>query len=121
MKKKVLIIEDDPKNMVLERDLLLVAGYEVFCADNAAGGIAAARAEKPDVILMDLRLPDMRGTQAARLIRQDGELGRIPVVFVTASVMSKEVLEMKEIANCGYISKPIAVGTFAATIDGYIK
>jgi len=60
MKKKALVVDDDEKNLLLEKDLLEVAGFEVFEAKNAAEGIAVARKEKPDIIVMDVRLPDMR-------------------------------------------------------------
>jgi len=60
---------------------LEVAGFEVFEAENAAAGIAIARKEKPDIIIMDVRLPDMRGSEAARILRQDKETSGIPIVF----------------------------------------
>jgi len=71
MGKKVLIVDDNVNNLMLEKDLLEVAGFEVFISENASGGIALARKENPDVIIMDVRLPDMRGTEAARILRQD--------------------------------------------------
>jgi CheY-like chemotaxis protein len=71
MKKKALVIDDNKNNLLLAKDLLDVAGFEVFEAEDAAGGIAIARKEKPDIILMDVRLPDMRGTEAARILRKD--------------------------------------------------
>ena len=86
MRKKALVVDDNENNLLLEKDLLEVAGFEVFVADNAAGGIAIARKEKPDIIIMDMRLPDMRGSEAARILRQDKETSVIPVVSVAASV-----------------------------------
>jgi CheY-like chemotaxis protein len=106
---------------MLEKDLLEVAGFEVFEAENAAGAIAMARREKPDIIILDVRLPDMRGTEAARILRQDKETRDIPIVFVTASVLAEGREEMKDIANSGFIGKPINTRTFAKEISQFIK
>jgi two-component system cell cycle response regulator DivK len=121
MRKKVLVIDDNGNNLMLEKDLLEVAGFEVFEAENATCGIAIARKEKPDVIVMDIRLPDMRGTEAARILRQDKETCDIPIVFVTASVMAGGVEEIKTITNSGFIGKPINTRTFAKEVSLFIK
>ena len=121
MKKKVLIVDDNGNNLMLEKDLLEVAGFEVFTAENAADGISLARKEKPEVIVMDVRLPDMRGPEAARILRQDKEAGAIPIVFVTASVMAEGRAEIDAITNSGFIGKPIDTRTFAQEIGKYIK
>ena len=121
MKKKALVIDDNRNNLMLEKDLLEVAGFEVFEAENTAAGIALARKEKPDIILMDVRLPDMRGSEAAKLLRQDKETRDIPIVFVTASVMPGGREELKAIANAGFIGKPINTRTFAKEISQFIK
>ena len=71
MKKRVLVVDDNGNNLRMEKDLLEVAGFEVFVAEDAASGIAIAKKERPDVIVMDVRLPDMRGSEAARILRQD--------------------------------------------------
>ena len=121
MKKKVLVVDDNGSNLMLEKDLLEVAGFEVFVAENAAAAIDIARREKPDIIVMDVRLPDMRGTEAARILRQDKETRDIPIVFVTASVMVEGLEEMKTITNSGFIGKPINTRTFAKEISQFIK
>ena len=121
MKKKVVIVDDDVKNLMLEKDLLEVAGFEVFTAENATDGIAIARKEKPDIIIMDVRLPDMRGSVAARILRQDKHTSSIPIVFVTASVMVGEREEINAITNSGFIGKPINTRTFAKEISQFIK
>ena len=121
MKKKVVIVDDDVKNLMLEKDILEVAGFEVFEAENATVGIAIARKEKPDIIIMDVRLPDMRGTEAARILRQDKETSDIPIVFVTASVMAGGMEEIRNITNSGFIGKPINTRTFAKEISQFIK
>ena len=121
MRKKALVVDDNGNNLMLEKDLLEVAGFEVFEAENAAIGIAMARREKPDIIILDVRLPDMRGTEAARILRQDKETRDIPIVFVTASVLAEGREEMKDIANSGFIGKPINTRTFAKEISQFIK
>ena len=121
MRKTVLIVDDNRNNLMLEKDLMEVAGFEVFEADNAASGIAMARREKPDIIIMDVRLPDMRGSEAAKILRQDKETCDIPIVFVTASVMGEGKEEIKSITNSGFIGKPINTRTFAIEIGKFIK
>ena len=121
MKKKVVIVDDDVKNLMLEKDLLEVAGFEVFTAENAADGVAITRKEKPDIIIMDVRLPDMRGSVAARILRQDKETSNIPIIFVTASVMVGERDEINAITKSGFIGKPINTRTFAKEISQFIK
>ena len=121
MKKKALVVDDNESNLMLEKDLLEVAGFEVFVAENATSGITIARKEKPDVILMDVRLPDMRGSEASRILRQDKETSGIPIVFVTASVMAGEKEEINAITNSGFIGKPINTRTFAKEISQFIK
>ena len=121
MRKKVLVVDDNANNLLLAKDLMEVAGFEVFEAENAADGIAIARREKPDIIIMDVRLPDIRGTEAARILRQDKETSDIPIVFVTASVMAGGIEEIKNITNSGFIGKPINTRTFAKEISQFIK
>jgi CheY-like chemotaxis protein len=121
MKKKALVVDDNANNLMLEKDLLEVAGFEVFVAENAADGIAIVRKEKPDIIVMDVRLPDMLGTEAARILRQDKETCDIPIVFVTASVMAAGREEIKDIPNSGFIGKPINTRTFVKEIIPFIK
>jgi len=121
MGKKILVVDDNGNNLLLEKDLLEVAGFEVFEAENAADGMAIARREKPDIIIMDVRLPDMRGTEAARMLRLDKETSDIPIVFVTASVMAEGMEEIKTIANSGFIGKPINTRTFVKEVSQFMK
>lgn len=121
MKKRVVVVDDNANNLMLEKDLLEVAGFEVFEAGNAADGITIIQKEKPDIIIMDVRLPDMPGTEAIKILRQDKETSEIPVIFVTASVLEKERKEIAAIPNSGYMSKPINTRTFANEISKFIK
>ena len=120
MRKRVLVVDDNANNLMLEKDLLEVAGFEVFEAEDASSGIAIAKREKPDIIIMDVRLPDMRGSEAAQILRQDKETCDIPIVFVTASVMAEGREEIRAIANTGFIGKPIYTRVFAQEISHFI-
>ena len=120
IKRKALVVDDNSNNLMLEKDILEVAGFVVFEAETAAAGVAIARRELPDVIIMDLRLPDMRGSEAARILRTDVRTCHIPIVFVTASVLTDGKEEIKFIPNSGFIGKPINTRTFANEIIQYI-
>lgn len=117
MKKKVLVVDDNEDNRMLEKDLLDFAGFEVIEAENVADAIALALQELPDLIIMDVRLPDMRGTEAAKILRKNKATCHIPIVFVTASVMADGVEEVKAIPNSGFIGKPINTRTFVNEIS----
>jgi two-component system, cell cycle response regulator DivK len=121
MKKKALIIDDNANNLTLEKDLLEVAGFEVFIAENAGRGIDLARSKIPDIIIMDMRLPDMRGSEAAKILLQGSDTRDIPVVFVTASVLAEGIEEIRTIPNAVFVSKPINTRTFAHEIEQFIK
>jgi CheY-like chemotaxis protein len=121
MEKKALVVDDNANNLMLEKDLLELAGFKVFEAEDGTTGIAIARKEKPDIIIMDVRLPDMRGSEVAKILRQDKEMQRIPIIFVTASVMPEGREELKNITNSGFIGKPINTRTFADEISRFIK
>jgi len=119
--KKVLIIDDNANNLTLEKDLLEVAGFQVLVAETATKGIDLARSEQPDVIIMDMRLPDMRGSEAAKILLKDDGTKDIPVVFVTASVLAEGIEEIRTIPNAAFVSKPINTRTFARDITKFIK
>ncbi len=121
MKKKVLVVDDNDNNLLLEKDLLEVFGFEVFVAENAINGIAVAYKELPDIIIMDARLPDMSGMEAAKILREQQETKNIPIVFVTASVMQNEQEVLRNIPNSSFIAKPINTRTFAKVISTFIK
>jgi two-component system, cell cycle response regulator DivK len=121
MTKKILVVDDNANNLMLEKDLLSLAGFEVFVAKNASSAIVIAGKEKPHIIILDVLLPDMRGPEAARILRQDKATCDIPIIFVTASVMPEGREEIKSIPNSGFIGKPINTRTFAKEISRFIK
>ena len=121
MSKRVLVVDDNINNRILESDILEVAGFTVLAAETAQQGIDIARKERLDIIVMDVRLPDMRGTEAAKIIRLDERFREIPIIFVTASVMNEDRREMVGISNIGFIGKPINTRTFALEIQRYLE
>ena len=121
MGKKALVVDDNGNNLMLEKDLLTVAGFEVLEASDASGGIALAQKQRPDIIIMDVRLPDMRGTEAAKILRRDKRTCDIPIVFVTASVMAEGLEDIKDIPNSGFIGKPINTRTFVKEIFRFMR
>lgn len=121
MKKTAVVIDDNKNNLLLEKDLLEVAGFAVFGAENATDGIAIIRRELPDIIVMDVRLPDIRGPEAARILRLDKTTRDIPIVFVTASVMAEGRDQLNKINNSGFIGKPINTRTFASELSQFVK
>ena len=121
MGRKVVVVDDNLNNLLLEKDLLEIAGFEVFEADNAADAIALVREHNPVVIVMDVRLPDIRGTEVAKILRQDKDTRDIPIVFVTVSVLADGRQEIDAVPNSGFIGKPINTRTFAKEIIEFIK
>lgn len=105
----VLVVEDNPNNMKLVRDVLQFGGYEVLEATNAEDGIVLARDRKPDVVLMDIHLPGMDGIEALKRLRGDPETRRIPVVALTASAMPDDRVLIEAAGFDGYETKPIGV------------
>jgi len=115
----VLIVEDNEKNMKLVRDVLKVKGYKVLEAVNATIGLALARSGKPDLILMDIQLPDIDGITALKEIRADKVLSRTPVVAVSASVMPEEQQKIVASGFNAYVTKPIDVKSFLQTVERF--
>lgn len=121
MKKKILLVEDNENNRMLEKDLLEEAGFEVLEAADGASGIVLARKEKPDAIVLDARLPDMQGIHVARILRAGPETFDIPVIFVTASVVGKVMEEILAHPAELVVPKPIDTRTFAEKIKKYLE
>ena len=117
---KILIVEDNPANMKLASLLLLKAGHALLCAVDAETGLTMARAERPDLILMDIQLPGMDGLTATALLKKDPATAAIPVIALTAMAM-KEDQEKTKVAGCdAYIAKPLRYQELYAAIDGLL-
>jgi CheY-like chemotaxis protein len=117
---KVIVIEDNPLNMELVSDLLETAGFKVYAATKAEEGVAIARAEAPDVILMDIALAGMDGLSATRLLKEDPATRHIPVIALTAHAMRGDEQKALDAGCTGYIVKPINTRTFAEVVASYV-
>jgi two-component system cell cycle response regulator DivK len=115
----VLIVDDNDRNRKLARDVLRMAGIRTLEAATATEGIAIASEHLPDVILMDLRLPDLDGTEAARLLRADPRTARIPVVAMTALPLDARDDWLFDAGFAGCIVKPIDIDEFPDVVRGF--
>ncbi len=115
----VLIVDDNARNRKLAADVLRVAGFRVLEAANAAEGIALATGQQPDVVLMDLRLPDLDGSEAARALGADPRTARIPLVAMTAQRLDPGDGWLSEAGFAGSIAKPIDVDAFPDLVRGF--
>jgi two-component system cell cycle response regulator DivK len=115
----VLIVDDNEKNLKLARDVLRAAGFRTLEAATGAEGIALAAEYLPDVILMDLRLPDMDGTDAARALGARAQTARVPVVALSALPFEAEDEWLLAAGFAGYLEKPINVGEFPDQVSRY--
>src|SRR5579862_718234 len=112
MAKKVLIVEDNELNMKLFHDLLEAQGYETLETREGLSALSMARTHRPDLILMDIQLPEISGLEVTKWLKDDQELRRIPVVAVTAFAMKGDEERIREGGCEAYLSKPISVGKF---------
>ncbi|MEP7136764.1 MAG: response regulator [Chloroflexota bacterium] len=116
-KGSILVVEDNMDNYELVRFVLERAGYEVFLAVNGRDGVDAARLQKPDLILMDLGMPEMDGWMAAGKIKQDPITTAIPLYAITAHTLPRDRYRALQVGYDGYISKPIHVQSFLTLIE----
>jgi two-component system, cell cycle response regulator DivK len=117
---KVLIVEDNPANMTLATFLLQSAGHFVLSARDAEAGVALARAEQPDLVLMDIQLPGIDGLQATALLKGDESTRSIPVIALTALAMKGDEERIRAAGCDGYIAKPLAYKEFLRTIGAHL-
>ena len=117
--KTVLIVEDNELNMKLFNDLLEAHGYRVLQTREGMSALDIARKHKPDLILMDIQLPEVSGIEVTKWLKEDDELRSIPVVAVTAFAMKGDEQKIREGGCEAYISKPISVASFMSTINGF--
>ena len=120
-KIRILIVEDNEDNQDLMRFLLERAGYEVTTVENGREGIEAARRDNPDIILMDLSLPELDGWSAAREIKADPVLAKIPLIAVTAHTLAGDRRKALEAGFDSYISKPINIHMFDVTVGKVLE
>jgi two-component system cell cycle response regulator DivK len=116
----VLIVEDNEKNMKLVRDILQHQGHTTLQAATGGEGVRMARESVPDLVLMDIQLPDIDGITALREIRTDPALDAVPVLAVSASVMPDEQLKIVTSGFDAFITKPINLKQFRETVAHYL-
>ena len=116
----ILVVEDTPANLALATKILRTAGHEVLTAETAATGLALARETLPDLVLLDLGLPDIDGWQAIAEIRADPTARGLRVIAFTAHAMVGDRERALAGGFDGYLSKPIDFATFAETVQGFL-
>ena len=114
---RILVVEDSPTNMLLAVEILRFAGHIALEATTTSEGLAIARSEQPDVILMDIHLPDMDGIAATAILKADPATCAIPVIALTASIRTGEGKPMLEAGFDGCLSKPISYRDFLAEVE----
>jgi two-component system cell cycle response regulator DivK len=118
--RTVLIVEDNELNMKLFHDLLDAHGYQTLQTRSGIEALKIARERRPDLILMDIQLPEVSGLEVTRWLKDDEELREIPVVAVTAFAMKGDEQRIRQGGCEAYISKPISIGTFLETVRRYL-
>jgi two-component system cell cycle response regulator DivK len=117
----VLIVEDNELNMKLFRDLLEAHGYATVGARNGTEALALARAHHPDLVLMDIQLPEVSGLEVTKWLKDDEDLCDIPVIAVTAFAMKGDEERIRQGGCEAYLSKPISIGLFIDTVRRFVE
>ena len=120
MSKTILIVEDNELNMKLFNDLLQAHGYNTLQTKDGREVIKLAQENRPDLILMDIQLPEISGLEITKVIKADEELKNIPVIAVTAFAMKGDEEKIREGGCEGYIAKPISVPSFLETVAKFL-
>ena len=120
MAKTVLVVEDNELNMKLFHDLLEAHGYNIIQTRNGLEALELARSHRPDLILMDIQLPEVSGLEVTKWIKEDDELRSIPIIAVTAFAMKGDEERIRQGGCEAYLSKPISVTKFIETVRTYL-
>ncbi len=121
MPKTILIVEDNDLNMKLFNDLLQAHGYNTLQTMDGRDVMKLAHEHNPDLILMDIQLPEISGLEVTKMLKADDDLKKIPVIAVTAFAMKGDEEKIREGGCEGYIAKPISVPTFLDTIAKFLN
>jgi two-component system cell cycle response regulator DivK len=119
--KRVLIVEDNDLNMKLFHDLLEAHGYDILQTKDGMEALRLARLHHPDLILMDIQLPEVSGLEVTKWIKEDDELRGIPIIAVTAFAMKGDEEKIREGGCEAYIAKPISVINFLQTVERFLS
>jgi two-component system cell cycle response regulator DivK len=120
MDKTVLIVEDNELNMKLFHDLLDAQGYRTLQTRSGVDALSLARKHRPNLILMDIQLPEVSGLEVTKWLKDDEELRDIPIIAVTAFAMKGDEERIRQGGCEAYISKPISIGAFLETVRRYL-
>ena len=119
--RTILVVDDHEDNRRILRDLLRSAGYEIVEATTGEDGVAAAKARKPDLILMDIQLPGIDGYEATRRIKADDALRRIPLIVVTSYALSGDDAKALAAGADAYVAKPFSPRAMLAKVREYLS
>ncbi len=119
--KRVLIVEDNDLNMKLFHDLLEAHGYDILQTKDGMEALRLARLHRPDLILMDIQLPEVSGLEVTKWIKEDDDLRMIPIIAVTAFAMKGDEEKIREGGCEAYIAKPISVVSFLQTVERFLS
>ncbi len=120
MAKVILIVEDEPKNLTLLRDLLQVSGYSTIEATDGKQGVELARSKKPGLILMDIQMPKMDGLEATRILKADATTKNIPVLALTSYAMKGDEEKILQAGCDGYLAKPFDIKDLLQEVSKYL-
>jgi two-component system cell cycle response regulator DivK len=119
--KRVLIVEDNELNMKLFNDLLEAHGYFTLQTKDGVEALRMARAHRPDLILMDIQLPEVSGLEVTKWLKEDDDLRSIPIIAVTAFAMKGDEQKIRDGGCEAYIAKPISVASFMSTVERFLS
>lgn len=119
MAKVILVVEDDPKSLILTRDILQASGYTAIEATDGEQGVELAKAKKPDLILMGIQMPVMDGLEATRILKADTTTKNIPVLALTSYAMEGDKERILEAGCNGYLAKPFDIQELLKEVAKY--
>ncbi len=119
-RKRILIVEDNHLSLMLLNDFLVIHGYETLEAGHGLEAIKLTQDNKPDLILMDIQLPDLSGLDVTRILRQDDQTKCIPIIAVTAFAMPGDEAKALESGCDSYITKPVILDNLLRTVDSFL-
>ena len=119
-RKRILVVEDDRLSLIVLRQLLTAQGYEILQSSEGWDGINRARNEQPDLIVMDIKLPDICGLDATLLLKKDDQTKDIPIIAVTACVMPGDKANALKSGCAAYIAKPVNIGNLLRTVESFL-
>jgi two-component system, cell cycle response regulator DivK len=120
MSRRILVIEDQPDNRTILRDLLSAAGYAVLEAEDGEAGVAKALAERPDLILMDIQMPLVDGYEATRRIKAEPGMAATPIIAVTSYALAGDEAKTKAAGCDGYVAKPFSPRALLAEVRRFL-